>query len=417
MRKNDKKAFTLIELIAVLVILAVIAIIVTPLVLNIIKSAKKSANERSIDEYGKAVELAAASYLLDTGKKANSFDVLNVEYSGNEVKCNISEVYKNNVFLSQCSVNGKEVKNAKTSDGYYHYGDATKFVDLYGDEVKKAIVRYQKDNNEMPSLLSQLSINADGLNVSCNNNRIHLDGNFYLSDCSINNIPIQDYRYGTDNYVIGDKITYNGMDFYVIENSDENKDTVTMLKAEPLTVDEVNTYGIGHVNMYATYNTSSTYQTASNQNGYGGMAYYTSTTCGYPTVGSSTMVTTGCTSDYTQSEVKYVVDAWAKDKFQSSDLKKDETGYSARLITYDELINNLGYNNATWDASYWQVNPEYTPSWVYSSNYYYWTMSQYEDSASSVWDVGYNGRLANYSVFNNYGVMRPVVNIDKSVIE
>ena len=419
MRKNDKKAFTLIELIAVLVILAVIAIIVTPLVLNIIKSAKKSANERSIDEYGKAVELAAASYLLDTGKKANSFDVLNVEYSGNEVKCNVSEVYKNNVFLSQCSVNGKEVKNAKTTDGYYHYGDATKFVDMYGDAVKKAIVRYQKDNSETPSLLSQLSINADGLNVSCNSNRIHLDGNFYLSDCSINNIPIQDYRYGTDNYVIGDKITYNGMDFYVIENSDENKDTVTLLKAEPLTVDEVNTYGVGHVNMYSTYNTSSSdYQTAYNYNGYGEMAYYSSTTCGYPTAGTNTYVETGCTTDYVQSEVKYVVDAWAADKFQTSELKEDETGYSARLITLDELKDTLGYeyfNNGSLDE--YRLTSD-TPDWVYNSKYYYWTMSPFEDSNSVVWEIGTNGILSKWSRISSVnGVVRPVVNLKKSVIE
>ena len=412
MKKNDKKAFTLIELIAVLVILAVIILIVTPLVLNIIKSAKKSANERSVDEYGKAVELAAASYLLDTGKKANSFDVLNVEYSGNEVKCNVSEVYKNNVFLSQCTVNGKEVKNEKTSDGYYHYGDATKFVDLYGDAVKKAIVRYQKDNSKTPSLLSQLSINADGLNVSCNSNRIHLDGNFYLSDCSINNIPIQDYCYGTDNYVIGDKITYNGMDFYAIENSDENKDTVILLKAEPLTVDEVNTYGVGHINRY----TDSSIGTAYNRNGYGGMAYYTSTTCGYPNGSSGSSVTTGCTTDYAQSEVKYVVDAWAKDKFTSSDLKKDETGYSARLITFDDLTNNLGYTLAS-GASHMFYNSENTPSWVYNSNYWYWTMSQYEDSASRVWGVVYGGDVYSCYVYDSYGVVRPVVNLKKSVIE
>ena len=419
MKKNDKKAFTLIELIAVLVILAIIAIIVTPLILNIIKSAKKSAKERSVDEYGKAVELAAASYLLDTGKKANSFDVLNVEYSGNEVKCNVSEVYKNNVFLSQCSVNGKEVKNAKTTDGYYHYGDATKFVDMYGDAVKKAIVRYQKDNNETPSLLSQLSINADGLNVSCNSNRIHLDGNFYLSDCSINNIPIQDYRYGTDNYVIGDKIIYNGMDFYVIENSDENKDTVTLLKAEPLTVDEVNTYGVGHVNMYVTYNTSSSYyQKAYNQNGYGGMAYYSSTTCGYPTAGSSSgYTTTGCTTDYAQSEVKYVVDGWAADKFQPSDLKEDSTGYSARLLTVDELQDNLGYeyfNNGSLDE--YRLTSD-TPSWIYNSNYWYWTMSPKGDSTSSVMDVYSSGQAASSSVDSNNDVVRPVINLRKSVIE
>ena len=65
---KNKRAFTLIELIAVLVILAIIALIVTPLVMNIVKKAKDSANKRSVDAYGKAVELAVATYLLDNGE-------------------------------------------------------------------------------------------------------------------------------------------------------------------------------------------------------------------------------------------------------------------------------------------------------------------------------------------------------------
>ena len=80
-----------------------------------------------------------------------------------------------------------------------------------------------------------------------------------------------------------------------------------MLKAEPLTVLEVNTYGVGHINRY----TSESIETAYDQNGYGGMAYYTSETCGFP-IGSYTYA--GCITDYSQSEIKYVVDAWASDK-------------------------------------------------------------------------------------------------------
>lgn len=69
-----KKGFTLIELIAVLVILAILALIVTPLVMNIIKKARISADKRSIDTYGRSIELAVASYLLDNGSFPTSIE-------------------------------------------------------------------------------------------------------------------------------------------------------------------------------------------------------------------------------------------------------------------------------------------------------------------------------------------------------
>ena len=90
---KNKKAFTLIELIAVLVILAILALIVTPIVLNIVKRAKESANKRSVDAYGKSIELAVANYLLDKGEFPTNISDLEIEYSGKEVICNISLLF------------------------------------------------------------------------------------------------------------------------------------------------------------------------------------------------------------------------------------------------------------------------------------------------------------------------------------
>ena len=339
MNKNKNKGFTLIELIAVLVIMAIIALIVTPLVLNVVRKAKDSANKRSVDAYGKSIDLAVAAYLMDTGDFPTSVDQLTIEYSGKEVVCGVSLLNEDSsVYLSECSVGGVEVKDSNTDDGWYHYGKLDKVV-------------YQ-------------------------------------------------------TYNIGDEVTYDGMNFYVIENSDENSDSVTMLKAEPLSVDEVNTYGAGHVNRYA----SASVGTATNQNGYGGMAYYSSETCGYNGTGWDY---SGCTIDYAQSEVKYVIDSWTADKFKASDLKEDATGYSARLITFDDLTNNLGYTRED-GATHMNYNSENTPSWVYNSNYWYWTMSQYGDSASDVWDVNSSGYVSYDSVTLNSGVVRPVVTLLKS---
>ena len=340
---KNKKAFTLIELIAVLVILAILALIVTPIVLNIVKHSKESANKRSVDAYGKSIELAVANYLLDKGEFPTNISDLEIEYSGKEVICNISLLNEDSsVYLSECKVGSSDVKDKNTSDGWYHYG------------------KFQKKA-----------------------------------------------------YKIGDEITYNGINFYVIENSDENSDTVTLLKREPLTVDEVNKYGgVGTENNHVNKNTSSSKGTAYDNNGYGGMAYYSSSTCGY---NGSKWIADGCTTDYAKSEVKYVVDAWALDKLKASDLKEDKTGYSVRLITLDDLVDNLGYTIVDVTTHY-APTADVTPSWVYNSNYWYYTMSQREDSTYRVWYVDNGGGMYNALVCYYEGSVRPVITIKKSAI-
>ena len=338
---KKKNAFTLIELIAVLVILAIIAVIVTPLVLNIVKKAKGSADKRSVDAYGKAIEVAIAEYLVDTGKNPKSIDDLDIKYTGNEVICETRELNKNRkIFLTGCTVQGRDVTDPNTEDGYYHYGQ-------------------QKV------------------------------------------------------YKIGDKVTYNGIDFYVIADSDKSKDSVTLLKAEPLTVDEVNKYGAGHINKY----TYSNQGTAKDYNGYGGMAYYTSETCG---VVDGSRVEDGCTNDYNTSEIKYAVDAWTKGELDINDLIEDSLGYKSRLITFEELTTNFGYIYYEVGTSSGYFKSDDTPTWVY--NYFYWTMSSNNDSTSDVLEVSNGGGRPDYSTLESsnvffIGLVRPVINIKKYAIE
>ena len=62
---KKKNAFTLIELLAVIVVLAIIALIATPIVMNTIKKSQKGAAERSADNYIDAVETTVATKRLD----------------------------------------------------------------------------------------------------------------------------------------------------------------------------------------------------------------------------------------------------------------------------------------------------------------------------------------------------------------
>ena len=76
-----KNAFTLIELLAVIVVLAIIALIATPIVMNTIKNAKKGAAERTADNYIKQVETAVAEAKLENKSVPNG--TYNIDGNGN----------------------------------------------------------------------------------------------------------------------------------------------------------------------------------------------------------------------------------------------------------------------------------------------------------------------------------------------
>ena len=77
---KNKKGFTLIELLAVIIILAVIALIATPIVLNVVDNARKSANKDSAYGLLDSAKLYYMESLLDESKSlsGNLIDKINV---------------------------------------------------------------------------------------------------------------------------------------------------------------------------------------------------------------------------------------------------------------------------------------------------------------------------------------------------
>lgn len=134
------------------------------------------------------------------------------------------------------------------------------------------------------------------------------------------------------------------------------------------------------------------------------MAYYSSETCGY--VNGET-ITSGCTSDYNLSDAKYVIDAWASDKFKEQELVNDSTGYSARLLTVDELHNNLGYGNSN------NANDK-VPKWI-NINTTYWTMTSSNNTV--VFRILNNANISGNSIYMFFNAVRPVVTLKKSALE
>ena len=209
MTKRKIKGFTLIELIAVLVIMAIIALIVTPLVMNIIRKAKISARKRSVDAYGRSVELAIAGYLLDTETFPTNEELpnLQIEYSGSNVVCNVMAMKENGgLYLSKCKVNNVDVKDSSTEDGWYHYGTRdltdTEYVDMYGDALKKASLAYFNTNGNPVEDYRTLTIDYKGKPVSCDVT-VNYDGTIYMTKCKVNNVDVTSdtedgyYHYGS----------------------------------------------------------------------------------------------------------------------------------------------------------------------------------------------------------------------------
>ena len=231
MKLRKKNAFTLIELIGVLVIMVIIALIVTLLVMNVIRSARISADKRSVDAYGRSIELAIAGYLMDTGSFPTSIEQLTIEYSGDEVVCTTTNLNSDSsIYLAGCTVGGRSV------DGY-----------TYGKE--EAAPTY-------------------------------------------------------DAYSVGDEVSYNNVDYYVIKDSSASEETVVLLEATPLTTTEVNQYGEGYVNQY--FKPYGGYEEfiakgAEDVNGYGGMAFYSNEHC-------YTYDKSECINDYSSSSIKHVID-------------------------------------------------------------------------------------------------------------
>ena len=193
-----KKAFTLIELIAVLVIMAILALIVTPLVMNIIRKAKTAADKRSIDAYGRSIEIAIANYLLDKGDFPTSINDLTIEYSGDEVVCSTTQLNSDSsVYLTGCAVAGKNVDYSYGSDknpvvyDEYSIGDEVEYkgIDYYviddsgEDEVSVTLLKKTPLTVEEVNLYGGVGTENNHVNVYVTSN---VNSNYYKKAKDVN---------------------------------------------------------------------------------------------------------------------------------------------------------------------------------------------------------------------------------------
>ena len=151
-----KCGFTLVELLAVIVILGIIALITIPAVMKIIDNATMNSYRRSVDLYGKSITNAVIEYqtdMVEKGQASNvTFDNIEpyIEYEGNDVDCRLKQIYSDKtILLTECYVDEELVsaeKNRGYSDNnYYYYTNSKKKMKLI--EYIKAVEEEIRDKN------------------------------------------------------------------------------------------------------------------------------------------------------------------------------------------------------------------------------------------------------------------------------
>ena len=115
MRRN---AFTLIELLAVIVILAVIALIAVPIVMKMIDNATRNSYRRSIDLYGGAVNNAIIEYQTDMVEKGEKTNVTFENTTGWFITSSSSATSGTNINVTNPSTNATNLKSTY-ADNYW----------------------------------------------------------------------------------------------------------------------------------------------------------------------------------------------------------------------------------------------------------------------------------------------------------
>ena len=146
MRKRNK-GFTLVELLAVIVILAIIALIATPIILNVINDAKKQAAKDSAYGYMDAVEkYIVSSELEDKSIKDGTYSVeeLNKKISvkgstpdNGNIEIKNSSVKSYDIGIDGYVVSNGEVKKVSTTKSFKN-GTAVYYNPVSGEKCKSS---------------------------------------------------------------------------------------------------------------------------------------------------------------------------------------------------------------------------------------------------------------------------------------
>ncbi len=254
------KGFTLIELLAVIVILAIIALIAVPTILNIINDARTESKKRSIDLYGRSIELAIARKSLTEevpmgGYKTsgntltlNDSDFsLDIEYDGERVECDFVQLHEDmTIALDDCKVDGEKI-NYFYGDNYidieYLESTGTQWIDTkyIPNGNTKVIVEFQmiEQTNVQQGIFGARSGNRNDFTLftGCGYDKLQADydgiGNLAHWGASIENLNLNEKNVieMSNSLIVNntlikemDLISFNGnLSMYIFANNDGGK--------------------------------------------------------------------------------------------------------------------------------------------------------------------------------------------------
>ena len=187
------KGFTLIELLAVIVILAIIALIAVPIILNIIKGSKQSANIRSAEKYLGAIENAVIKENLNG--EFNPIECTSISEDGKTLSCILSNGENKEI---KVEIDGSVPTNKPTI--VFVNGEIKKIsnLEIEGETVTATSLKLTEYKNEPLCKASTKLTNGTGVLAS--------EGN--------------PYAYGVEYTCdLGD----GNRTFYVLENINDNE--------------------------------------------------------------------------------------------------------------------------------------------------------------------------------------------------
>ena len=465
-----KKGFTIIELLAVIVVLAVIALIATPIVLNLINTAKKGAAEQSALIYIKEIEnymilnqMNPEKYplKLEAGK---SYQLTEVVYSDIAINTNnlIPVVYA-------------EEKEMEIEKDVY----VGNYIYVNGTYPESGIITIGENNT-----VRSASMDISGYAVDCNDTQCNAIGKSKSDIIRVKEVKITDKS--VTELMEGSTLVLTAK---VLPDNATNKDIAWLSSDHDVATVEngiVTAHKEGNVTIVAKSGsktdsivlkveiakTGPTKVEPTDTDTHKGIVYLNpkdnNEYCDASNSISKTGTKEGCMKWYIYSEdnnsytmildhnttagVAYnSTDSNTEMKEVKTALESDTSTWdkslNARLITANEIAKitgNTSFDEKTSTKSSWfyldsnnqtlvaNSTNKSKYSWLYdytnkckeygcniedSSNYGYWTSTPIAGETTRVWSVFSYGYLNNFTTsYTNYGV-RPVITVSKDVFE